>query len=69
MANAFVKASVQRPSENAMAPPLGNGLAQGVIDVKQMRPLWQEEVVNGTTKLQFAEWLKEKGIQNPVVPR
>lgn len=69
MANAFLKASVQRPSDNAMVPPLGNGLAQGTIDLKKMYPLWQEEVINGNTKLQFAEWLKEQGSQNPVMPK
>lgn len=55
---------------NAMADPsLGAGLAQGALDLKRLYPLWQDQYINGQTQLQFTDWMKAQGMQNPVLPK
>lgn len=54
---------------NALAGNLGSGLMQGAADLQKQYPIWQQEYENGTTTLQFSDWLRSKGQQNPVMPR
>ena len=60
--------SPQTTSGNALAGMLGGGLAQGAADLKRDYPIWQQEYMDGTTTLQFPEWLKSRGQQNPAMP-
>ena len=52
----------------AQAPSMGSGLAQGAADLKKQYPIWQQQYMDGTTQLQFPEWLKGQGQQNPAMP-
>jgi hypothetical protein len=68
MANALAQSDPI--SGNALAQaPLGTGLAQGAADIQKLYPVWQQQYIDGQTQLQFAEWLKQQGISNPVMPR
>lgn len=47
---------------------LGAGLASGAADAMKLRPVWQQAFADGQTTLQFPEWLKQQGINNPIMP-
>lgn len=49
--------------------PIGTGLAKGAKNINELHPQWMMEFADGTTALQFKEWLKEKGINVPNIPR
>jgi hypothetical protein len=55
-------------NNNAIAGNFGSGLMQGAIDVQKQYPIWQQQYLDGTTTLQFPEWLKGQGQNNPVMP-
>lgn len=54
---------------NALAGNYGSGLMQGVADIKKQYPIWQQQYMDGITTLQFNDWLKQQGQQNPIMPR
>lgn len=67
--NALAMPAMQKTAgNNALAGNFGTGLMQGTIDIKSQYPVWQEQFLNGDTTLQFDEWLKSMGQQNPVMP-
>lgn len=53
---------------NALAGNYGTGLMQGAADIKKQYPIWQQQYMDGTTTLQFPDWLKGQGQQNPAMP-
>ena len=55
-------------NSNALAGNYGTGLMQGAADLKKQYPIWQQQYMEGTTTLQFPDWLKGQGQQNPVMP-
>lgn len=63
--------AVPQNGGGASAPSgiLGTGLAQGAADAMRLHPVWKQAVINGDTDLQFPDWLREQGIENPVVPK
>ena len=59
-------------NDNAMRPedaPMGWGLAKGAANLKMLHKQWQQMYTSGDTEMQFSEWLKSQGINNPVMPR
>ena len=53
---------------NALAGNYGTGLMQGAADIKKQYPIWQQQYMEGATTLQFPDWLKGQGQQNPAMP-
>ena len=64
-----VLSSPQSGNALASTPNMGSGLAQGAADLKKYHPIWQQEFIDGTTTLQFPDWLKSQGLSNPALPR
>lgn len=54
---------------NSLAGNYGTGLMQGAADIKKQYPIWQQQYMEGTTTLQFPDWLKgQQGQTNPAMP-
>jgi hypothetical protein len=57
-----------QPTMQQPTGPLGSGLGQGAANLMQMHPIWAQQYADGTTELQFPDWIRAQGIANPTLP-
>lgn len=44
-------------------PGMGSGLAQGTTEILRLRPVWQQQIADGSTTLPFDQWAMQPEVQ------